>query len=102
MRAFFLFSASLLFATEFVPAQAAVKIKAETVEYKQGDTVLEGYLAMPAKTEGKLPAVIVIHEWDGLGDYVKRRARMLAELGYVAFAADIYGKGVRPANAEES
>ena len=46
--------------------------------------------------EGKRPAVLVIHQWTGLTDYEKQRSRMLAELGYNVFAADIYGKGVRP------
>ena len=81
-------------------AQAAVKTK--TVEYKQGDTVLEGYLAWDDEQQGKRPGVLVVHEWDGLGEYVKMRAEMLAKLGYVAFAPDIYGKGVRPTNMQQS
>ncbi len=81
-------------------AQAA--IKTENVEYKDGDTVLEGYLAYDSSLQGKQPAVLIVHEWTGLGDYVKRRAKQIAELGYVAFAVDIYGKGVRPSNAEEA
>lgn len=72
-------------------------IHTETVEYKQGDTVLEGYLAYDDARAGKLPGVLVVHEWTGLGPYVKSRAEALAKLGYVAFGADIYGKGVRPA-----
>ncbi|MCU0787738.1 MAG: dienelactone hydrolase family protein, partial [Verrucomicrobia bacterium] len=52
--------------------------------------------------EGKRPAVVIVHQWKGLTDYEKKRARMLAELGYVAFAADIYGKGVRAADAQEA
>src|SRR6266498_1049131 len=72
-------------------------VKTESVEYKSGDAVLEGYLAYSSeafinKVE-KRPAIIVVHEWWGLNDYPKLRARQLAELGYVAFAADIYGKG---------
>ena len=82
------------------PAFAALKSK--TVEYKDGDTVLEGYLAYDTKGPKKKPGVLVVHEWTGLGPYVKRRADMLAKLGYVAFAADIYGKGVRPANPTEA
>ena len=81
-------------------AQAAIKTK--TVEYKQGDTVLEGYLAWDDAQQGERPGVLVVHEWDGLGDYVKMRAEMLAKLGYVAFAPDIYGKGVRPTNTQQS
>lgn len=72
-----------------------------TVDYKQGDTTLEGYLVTP-KTKGKHPAIIVVHEWMGITGYTKKRAQMLADLGYVAFAADIYGKGVRPKNTDEA
>lgn len=77
-------------------APATADIKTEIIEYRQGDQVLEGYLAYNANQTGKRPGVLVIHEWTGLNDYVRGRARQLAELGYVAFAADIYGKGIRP------
>src|SRR5205823_6098362 len=50
--------------------------------------------------QGKRPGVIVVHEWMGLNDYAKSRAKQLAEEGYVAFAADIYGKGVRATTME--
>ncbi|QEM68294.1 dienelactone hydrolase family protein [Geobacter sp. FeAm09] len=83
-----------------VSAEAAVRTK--VVEYKQGDTVLEGYLAWDDARIGKRPGVLVVHEWTGLGPYAKKRAEMLAKLGYVAFAADIYGKGVRPATPAEA
>lgn len=73
---------------------AAVQTK--TIEYKQGDQVLEGYLAWDDAAAGPRPGVLVVHEWTGLGDYVKMRCRKLAELGYIAFGADIYGKGVHP------
>ncbi|MFM2064551.1 MAG: hypothetical protein RLZZ507_4222 [Cyanobacteriota bacterium] len=72
------------------------------IEYKQGDTVLQGYLAYDDAIKGKRPGVLVVHEWNGLQSYAKKRTEQLAKLGYVAFAADIYGKGVRPQNAEES
>ncbi|MGD0585816.1 MAG: dienelactone hydrolase family protein [Oryzomonas sp.] len=81
-------------------AEAAVRTK--VIEYKQGDTVLEGYLAWDDAMTGKRPGVLVVHEWTGLGPYVKKRAEMLAKLGYVAFAADIYGKGVRPSNPADA
>src|SRR5688572_15897614 len=69
------------------------EIKTEDVEYKDGDTVLQGYLAYDASKTDKRAGVMVVHEWWGLNDYPKQRARQLAELGYIAFAADIYGKG---------
>lgn len=84
-------------------AMPPVESVGETVEYKDGGTVLEGYLARPQGDEkpGR-PAVIVVHEWYGLNDYAKRRADEIARLGYVALAADIYGKGVRAKDNEEA
>jgi dienelactone hydrolase len=81
---------------------AAARIHTETVEYKQGDTTLEGYLAYDDSLAGPRPGVLVIHEWTGLGAYVKGRAEQLARQGFVAFAADIYGKGVRPSTSQEA
>jgi dienelactone hydrolase len=77
-------------------------IHTETIDYKQGDTTLEGFLAYDDSISGKRPGVLVVHQWLGLTDYEKMRARMLAQLGYVAFCADIYGKGVRPKNVQEA
>jgi dienelactone hydrolase len=83
-----------------VATNAQARLVTKTVEYRQGETVLEGYLAYDDAVKGKRPGVLVIHEWKGLGPYEKARADQLAALGYVAFAADIYGKGVRPATPE--
>jgi dienelactone hydrolase len=74
-----------------LPLAAGAAVKTETVEYKDGDTSLTGYLTYDDAIEGKRPGVIVVHEWWGLNDYVRERAEMLAELGYVAFAVDMYG-----------
>ena len=77
--------------------QESSQLHTEAVEYKAGSTVLEGYLAYDNSTvKGKRPAVLIVHQWMGLTDYEKKRAEMLAQLGYVVFAADIYGKGIRP------
>ena len=75
-----------------LPVQAA--IVSRNVEYKQGDTVLQGYLAHDDAKAGKRPGVLVVHEWWGLNDYVRSRVNKLAQLGYVAFALDMYGKDV--------
>ena len=75
---------------------ARSEIVSKPVEYKQGDTVLEGWSVYDDAIQGKRPAVLVVHQWKGLGDYEKKRAEMLARLGYNVFAADIYGKGIRP------
>jgi dienelactone hydrolase len=77
-------------------------LKTQIVQYKQGDALLEGYLAYDDAFTGKRPGILVVHEWKGLNGYAKRRADMLAQLGYVAFAADIYGKGIRPQTVEEA
>ncbi|MBK9374339.1 MAG: dienelactone hydrolase family protein [Holophagales bacterium] len=83
-----------------LPAFAAVKT--EIVEYKDGDQTCEGFLAYDDAAKGRLPGVVVVHEWMGLGDYAKERATKLAGLGYVAFAADIYGKGIRAKDTKEA
>jgi dienelactone hydrolase len=85
-------------------ASGAVQAKVQTsyVEYKEGDTLLQGFLAYDDAQAGKRPGVLVIHEWNGLNPQVEKRAEMLAGLGCVAFAPDIYGKDVRPKNPAES
>src|SRR4029079_165686 len=82
--------------------KAGAEIQFKMVEYRQGDTVLEGLSVYDDAISGQRPAVLVCHQWKGLGDYEKRRAEMLARLGYNVFAADIYGKGVRPANPKDA
>lgn len=79
---------------------AAVKTK--TVEYKKGKDTFEGVLVYPDNVKGKVPGILMIHNWMGVSDETKKQATRLAELGYAVFAADIYGKGVRPKNAEEA
>jgi dienelactone hydrolase len=78
------------------------KVITQTVDYKDGDTTLEGYIAYDDSVSGKRPGVLIVHQWHGLTDYEQMRARELASLGYVAFCADIYGKGVRPQTPQES
>ena len=77
---------------------ARAEIKTEVVEYREGTTTLEGFVAYDASLTGKRPVIVVVHQWMGLTDYERKRAEMLAGLGYVAFCADIYGKGVRATN----
>lgn len=72
------------------------EIQEQAVEYSTGGVVCEGWRVFDDAKTGKQPAVLIIHQWTGLTDYEKMRARMLAELGYTVFAADVYGKGVRP------
>jgi dienelactone hydrolase len=81
---------------------ARAEIVTRTVEYRHGDTVLEGYLAYDKAGPARRPGVLVIHDWLGVGPNTRKRVEQLAGLGYVAFAADIYGKGVRPATGAEA
>ncbi len=83
---------ALFFFASFLPtAQSAVV--SEEVTYTVGDTVFNGYIATDDAIEGKRPGVIVVHEWWGNNDYTRKRADMLAELGYTAIALDMYGDG---------
>lgn len=70
--------------------------------YRHGDVELEGQLVSDDRATAPRPAVIVFHEWKGLNDYARRRAAMLTEVGYVGFAADMYGRGVSAADADEA
>lgn len=83
-----------------VSAQAAVKT--EVVNYKDGKTELEGFIAYDDSIKTPRPVVLIVHQWMGLGENEKMRAQMLAEKGYVAFAVDIYGKGIRPTGYPEA
>lgn len=66
---------------------------AREVEYKAGDTVLKGYLVYDGASADKRPGVLIVHEWWGVNDYARERARMVAKLGYTALALDMYGDG---------
>lgn len=78
-------------------------IQKHDIEYKEGQTVLQGFVAYDESIATKPRAgILIVHEWKGLDDYVKMRAERLAKEGYFAFAADIYGKGVRPQSNEEA
>ena len=78
------------------------KVVTSTIEYKHGDTTLQGFLAFDDSFKGVRPGVLVVHQWMGLTDYEKHRAEQLAALGYVAFCADVYGKGVHPKDTTEA
>jgi len=87
-----LFLTTLLCSTSLLHAE----IKETLVEYKSGGVVCEGLHVVDTAKTGKLPSVLIIHQWTGLSENEKMRANMLAKLGYNVFAADVYGKGVRP------
>lgn len=83
---------SLLMLTLCAPA-AWAEVKGHPVTYKGGGIAMKGYLAYDDKIKGKRPGVLVVHEWWGHNDYARRRAMMLAEMGYTALAVDMYGDG---------
>ena len=78
------------------------KMKEENISYKIDSLTMDGYVVYDENIQGKRPAVLVVHEWWGLNDYTKRRARQLAELGYIAMAVDMYGNGHRGDNPTDA
>lgn len=86
----------------FTAVSARADIVAEPVMYEIDGQPFEGYFAINEGFGDAQPIVMLVHDWNGLGDYEKRRAQMLAERGYAAFAVDLYGQGVRPTTTEAS
>jgi dienelactone hydrolase len=84
--------------TAELPEEPRAAMETRTVDYRDGDAVLEGYLVRPARTDRDLPGILVCHAWKGIGDHERDWAEQLAKLGYVVFCPDIYGKGIRPAD----
>lgn len=85
-----------------IHAAAQAAVVTETVDYTSNGTALQGYLAYDDAADGQRPGVLVVHEWWGLNDFPKERARELAALGYVAFAADMYGAGIVATDRERA
>jgi len=77
-------------------------IVTEKVTYKEGNTELEGFIAYDDSIKTPKQAVVIIHDWMGPSEYTEMRAKQIAELGYVGFTADIYGKDIRPKNGDEA
>lgn len=93
---------TLLMALSLLSIPAYSAMHKEEITYQHGDTRLKGYLFWDDAFEGKRPAIMVVHEWWGLNDYALLRAEMLAESGYVAFAADMYGDGKITRHAKDA
>jgi len=85
-----------------LPFDAYAELHKEVLQYEHGDVALEGYLVYDDAIKGARPGILVVHDWMGLGPYAKMRADQLAELGYAAFAIDMYGKGIRPKDSKEA
>jgi dienelactone hydrolase len=80
---------------------AQAEIKTQWIDYKDGDTALQGYLAYDDSIAGKRPGVLLLHRRDGMSDLTLQNARMYAAQGYVVFAPDIFGKDIRPKTVPE-
>lgn len=92
------------FTWAFSASSASAEIQTRTVIYSIEDKQFEGFLALPEdlKEGESAPGVLIVHDWMGLQEDTKNRAIQIAKLGYPAFAADIYGQGIRPTSSEEA
>lgn len=88
--------------TTTTTSQTTPQLKEENVSYTVDTVTANGYVVYDAAKEGKRPVVLVVHEWWGQNDYVRNRAKQLAEMGYVAMAVDMYGGGKTAANPQEA
>lgn len=80
--------------------ETRMSVKEETLNYSADSTTMNGFVAFDESTEKKRPVVLIVHEWWGLNDYTKKRAKQLAEMGYLAMAVDMYGNGQQADNPE--
>ena len=101
-RTFIVLAVATLVLAICLPALAATKIKGKVVTYKAGNVVMKGYMAFDENIKGKRPGVLVVHEWWGHNEYVRKRARMLAGMGYTALAIDMYGDGKQANHPEDA
>lgn len=90
----------MTFAGVLASVWAHAQVAGAPLVYEDGAAKLEGYVARDPAWTGKRPVVLIVHDWDGLGTYEQERARQLAAMGYIGFAVDIYGQGVRPETME--
>ncbi|WP_224490434.1 dienelactone hydrolase family protein [Robertkochia flava] len=79
-----------------------IDIRGKEITYQSDSTMMKGYMAWNENATEKAPGILVIHEWWGHNDYTRERADMLAELGYVAFAIDMYGEGKQAEHPDEA
>lgn len=79
-----------------------VDLVEKEVVYTSDSTTLKGFIVYDNNVKGKRPGVLIVHEWWGLNDYARNRARMLAELGYTAMALDMFGEGKTATHPEDA
>jgi dienelactone hydrolase len=92
---------AILMAALMAPVLSLAAVQSKTLEYLDGEAVLEAYVASDEAVQGPRPGILVVN-WMGISAETRRRCDLLAGLGYVAFAADVYGKGVRPSGSGEA
>ena len=97
MRYIFLLTLSIT-----LGALAQTNIETREINYTDGEVVLQGFLAYNTVVSGKRPGILIVHEWWGQNNYAQMRATQLAEMGYIAFALDMYGKGILAENAQKA
>ncbi len=86
-----------------IAASARGEVRTRAIDYRQGETALQGFLAYDDAATGRRPGALIVHEWWGLNQHARNQAVRLAKAGYVAFALDMYGKGkvaTHPADAQ--
>jgi dienelactone hydrolase len=81
---------------------AVPQLKEDNISYSADTVTMNGYVVYADSTTEKRPAVLVVHEWWGLNDYAKKRARQLTELGYIAMAVDMFGNGRTADNPDQA
>jgi dienelactone hydrolase len=89
MKTFF----AWILAVAFLSCPLIASIETKEMTYSEGGTTMKGFLAWDDAISGKRPGILVVHEWWGLNDYARSRAKQLAKLGYAALAVDVYGEG---------
>lgn len=103
MKRIAIFLAAIFFGTLMAGLTSVeAKVIGKNVEYSAQGVVLKGYLAYDSKVTAKRPGVLVVHEWWGLNNFARTRARMLASAGYTALAVDMYGDGKQAMHPDDA
>lgn len=96
------FLAILISSFSFAPEKVKPMLKEEVVTYISEGVTLKGFVVYDENQSGKRPAILVVHEWWGLNEYAKSRAKQLASMGYIAMAVDMYGGGTTALNPQQA
>jgi len=95
-------SIGLFLSLLMIASAAEAAVQGNEISYQADGVTLKGYIAYDDAIKGKRPAVLVVHEWWGHNEYARKRARMLAELGYTALAVDMYGEGKQATHPKDA